>query len=114
MLGSRIACLIGLLAFVFIAWVFSVERRKFPLRVVVGGLALQLVLAFLILRTSWGRDAFDAAGAFFNRILEFVGKGSGFLFSEREGATLLETFAFGVLPTVIFFSSLMSILYHIG
>lgn len=114
MVGSRIACLLGLIAIIFLAWMLSTNRRRFPLRVVGGGLALQLVLAFLILRTKWGREAFDAAGEFFNRILEFVGKGSGFMFSRGDDASLLQTFAFGVLPTVIFFSSLMSILYHIG
>lgn len=114
MIGSRIACVIGLLALVLFAWIVSTDRRRFPWRIVSGGLALQLVLAFLILRTSWGRETFNAMGMFFNRILEFVGKGSGFLFNSGGDGSLLQTFAFGVLPTVIFFSALMSVLYHIG
>lgn len=114
MIASRFVCLLGLLAFIIIAWLVSTDRRRFPWRVVVGGLGLQLVLGFLILRTEWGRAIFDSLGAFFTRVMQFVGEGSGFLFRYGENTTLLETFAFGVLPTVIFFSALMSVLYHLG
>jgi CNT family concentrative nucleoside transporter len=116
MLGSRLVCLLGLLALVVLAWSVSSDRRRFPWRVVGGGLALQLTLGFLILRTSGGRWLFDGIGQAFQRILAFVGEGSGFLFQRQPSgdASLLETFAFGVLPTVVFFSSLMSVLYYLG
>jgi concentrative nucleoside transporter, CNT family len=114
MIVERLICVIGLVAFIFLAWVLSSDRGKFPWRVVCGGLALQIVLGFLILRTTPGRVAFDAAGSFFNRLMQFVGEGSGFLFRRGEDMSLIETFAFGVLPTVIFFSALMSVLYHLG
>lgn len=114
MLGSRLACLVGLVALIFLAWTVSSHRRRFPWRVVIGGLGLQLLLAFMILRTSRGRAIFDEIGKFFTHLLSFVSEGSGFLFNMREDASLLETFAFGVLPTVIFFSSLMSVLYYLG
>ncbi|MGB7329075.1 MAG: nucleoside transporter C-terminal domain-containing protein [Rubripirellula sp.] len=111
---ARLICVLGLFVFIFFAWVISTDRKRFPVRVVVGGLALQLVLAFLVLKTETGRNVFVKIGEAFEKVMDTVAAGSGFLFSARGDETLLTTFAFGVLPTVIFFSSLMSILYHIG
>jgi len=111
-------CVLGLITFIAMAWAVSSEKRRFPWRVVAGGLLLQFVLGFLVLGTTWGRRLFVAIGAGFEEVLASVGAGSGFLFSTGEGTplgdSLLGTFAFGVLPTVIFFSSLMSVLYHLG
>jgi CNT family concentrative nucleoside transporter len=109
---QRLICALGLIVFIGLAWVISRDRRRFPIRVVGGGLALQLILATLVLRTSGGRKLFDAIGDGFQAVMETVNAGSGFVFSQNE--SLLSTFAFGVLPTVIFFSSLMSVLYYIG
>jgi concentrative nucleoside transporter, CNT family len=114
MMGSRLTCVVGLLVMIGVAWLLSTDRRRFPLRIVAGGLALQMLLAFLILKTSKGQQVFDQVGEFFQRILGFVNEGSGFLFSSAGSTSLIETFAFGVLPTVIFFSALMNVLYHIG
>ncbi len=115
---ARMICLLGIFVFVAIAWLVSDNRRKFPLRVVAGGLFLQFLLAVLVLRTSPGRWVFQQIGDGFSAVMDTVKSGSGFLFSAGGdnplGDSLLGTFAFGVLPTVIFFSSLMSILYHIG
>ncbi|TWU48053.1 NupC/NupG family nucleoside CNT transporter [Rubripirellula reticaptiva] len=111
---ARLTCILGLFVFVLLAWIISTDRKRFPIRVVVGGLALQLTLAFLVLKTETGRWFFVKIGEAFEKVMETVAAGSGFLFSARGDETLLTTFAFGVLPTVIFFSSLMSILYHIG
>ncbi len=115
---ARMICLLGIFVFVAIAWLVSDNRRKFPLRVVAGGLFLQFLLAVLVLRTSPGRWVFQQIGDGFSAVMDTVKSGSGFLFSagcdNPLGDSLLGTFAFGVLPTVIFFSSLMSILYHIG
>lgn len=113
-MSSRLACLLGLVVFVLIAWLISEDRRRFPWRVVIGGLTLQLALALFVLRTSLGVNLFDAIGRGFERVMGTVSAGTGFLFNAGEDASLLTTFAFGVLPTVIFFSSLMSVLYHIG
>ncbi|WP_436715360.1 nucleoside transporter C-terminal domain-containing protein [Roseiconus lacunae] len=115
---ERILCLVGIVAFIGLAWLVSSDRKRFPVRVVIGGLLLQLVLAFLVLRTSYGREFFAWIGDAFTLVMESVNAGSGFLFSshlsEPFSESIVATFAFGVLPTVIFFSSLMSILYHIG
>ena len=115
---ARMICLLGLFVFVALAWSISSDRRRFPWRVVIGGLLLQFVLGLLVLRTDPGRRLFDAIGDGFQAVMKTVTAGSGFLFSTGPGNplgdNLLGTFAFGVLPTVIFFSALMSILYHLG
>ncbi|MEL6109219.1 MAG: nucleoside recognition domain-containing protein, partial [Planctomycetota bacterium] len=119
---QSLICLLGLATFVAAAWIVSSDRWRFPFRVVVGGLGLQFALAFLVLKTEIGRRIFDAIGSGFELVLGSVSAGSGFLFSaggdtefvESFNDSLVGTFAFGVLPTVIFFSSLMSILYHLG
>ncbi len=115
---ARLICAFGLIVFVALAWLISSDRRRFPVRVVVGGLLLQLLLAFTVLRTAPGRWLFERIGDAFTAVMETVNDGSGFLFTAGGenplGDSLLGTFAFGVLPTVIFFSSLMSILYYVG
>lgn len=114
---ARLICAVGLVAFIGIAWLISSDKRSFPIRVVVGGLLLQLVLGFAVLRTDPGRWLFERLGDGFSAVMETVNVGSGFLFSTQQnplGDSLLATFAFGVLPTIIFFSSLMSILYYVG
>ncbi|TWU03489.1 NupC/NupG family nucleoside CNT transporter [Neorhodopirellula pilleata] len=115
-LSSRAACLIGIVVFVGLAWSISTDRRRFPWRVVLGGLFLQVVLAYLVTGTRAGRWLFSRIGDAFTSVMSNVDVGSGFLFSTSDSSSggLLATFAFGVLPTVIFFSSLMSVLYYLG
>lgn len=115
---ARFICVFGLIVFIALAWLISTDRRRFPIRIVLGGLLLQLLLAFAVLRTSPGRWLFERIGDGFTAVMETVNAGTGFLFAAGDenplGDSLLGTFAFGVLPTVIFFSSLMSILYYLG
>ncbi len=107
-------CLLGLVSFIGLAWLVSEQRRMFPWRVVLGGVALQFGLALFVLKTSIGKRLFSGIGYGFTRVMDSVNAGSEFLFQAGDNRALLQTFAFGVLPTVIFFSALMSILYHIG
>ncbi|MDA8744120.1 NupC/NupG family nucleoside CNT transporter [Rubripirellula amarantea] len=111
---ARLICALGLAVFIGLAWLISTDRKRFPLRVVVGGLLLQLLLGLIVLRTDPGRYVFQLIGDAFTEVMATVKAGSGFLFSINGDQSLLNTFAFGILPTVIFFSSLMSILYHLG
>ncbi|MBL8817482.1 MAG: NupC/NupG family nucleoside CNT transporter [Planctomyces sp.] len=101
----------GLLVMVFIAWLLSSNRRLFPWRIVISGLVLQVVLCQLILGTSTGQIIFTAIGDFFTQLLSFVDAGCKFVFGDKYTDYY---FAFRVLPTIIFFSSLMSVLYHLG
>ena len=125
----RLTSLFGLVVMIGLAWLLSSQRRSIRWRIVVGGLLLQFGFAGLILWTppglsapigSWLNEGID----FFFRHLEgFVAQGAGFLFGifPRDGdpelpppISLLRSFAFGVLPTIIVFSSLMSVLYYFG
>ena len=101
----------GLLILIGIAWLMSSRRRQFPWRVVGSGLLIQLVLAVLILRTILGQRTFAVIGEAFNVLLGFVDEGCALVFGENFGDFY---FAFRVLPTIIFFSSLMAVLYHFG
>lgn len=119
----RLHSLLGLVAMIFLAWIVSSNRRRFPTRVVVGGLILQFVLAAAVLWTKPGKWFFEGANRAVEGFQQFVSVGSGFVFglfptSSQHVADdrlfLVNSFAFGVLPTVIVFSSLMSVLYHLG
>lgn len=101
----------GLLVMILLAWLMSSNRRLFPWRVVLGGLVLQLAFAALILGTDFGNSLFAGIGEFFTGLLDFVDAGCLFVFGPKYTEMY---FAFRVLPTIIFFSSLMSILYHLG
>jgi CNT family concentrative nucleoside transporter len=119
---ERFVSLFGLVVMIGLAWLMSSHRSRFPWRIVLVGCLLQFVFAVLTLRTTWGIALFDQLGEFFNTILAFVDEGSSLLFAingEVDAGlpprlSLLKSFAFGVLPTIIFFSAFMSILYHIG
>jgi len=102
---------VGLLAMIGLAWLLSSHRRRFPWRVVVGGLMLQLLLVALILKTKFGQTLFRNLGDAFNGMLGFVDGGCALIFGDNFAE---HYFAFRVLPSIVFFSSLMAVLYHLG
>ena len=108
---ERVISLLGLVVMMGLAWAMSEHKKQVNLRVVWGGLLLQLVLAVFILKTSIGAAIFQSIGDFFTATLGFVDAGTSLVFGEEY---LHHFFAFKVLPTIIFFSSLMSILYYLG
>ena len=102
-----------------LAWAMSNNRSKINLRLVIGGVLLQLAFALLILKTGPGHDLFHWLGDVFRNMQSFTDAGTKLLFgiNQADGPPdpmLLRAFAFGVLPTIIFFSALMSVLYHLG
>ena len=108
---ERVISLLGLVVMMGLAWAMSEHKKQVRLRVVWGGLLLQFVLALFILKTSIGAAIFQSIGDFFTATLGFVDAGTSLVFGEEY---LHHFFAFKVLPTIIFFSSLMSILYYLG
>ena len=108
--------LFGLAVLVGLAALFSTDRRAIDWRLVGAGLLLQIVFAVLVLYTGPGRALFEAAGTLFAQILEFTYEGSSFIFGEELGRPDSGSvyFAFQVLPTIIFFASLMGVLYFLG
>ncbi len=108
---ERVISAFGLLVMIGLAWLMSAHRRRVNWRLVAMGLLLQFVFAWLTLKTEPGRLTFDALGMLFLQVLDFVDAGASFVFG-KEFRTFY--FAFSVLPTIIFFSSLMSVLYYLG
>ena len=108
---ERLISLLGLVVMVALAFAMSADRRKVNLRLVGTGVGLQFLLALLVLKTSPGQAVFGHMGAFFTALLNYVDAGSGFVFGEAFGEHF---FAFKVLPTIIFFSALTGLLYHLG
>jgi CNT family concentrative nucleoside transporter len=117
----RATSLLGLAVFIFLAWLMSTHKRRVNIRVVVGGLALQFLFAVVILWTPPGQWLFAGITILFEHLQDFVAAGTQFMFgmageiqTESRTVQLTTSFAFGVLPTIIFFSSLMSVLYYFG
>ena len=99
---------IGIFAMLLIAWALGQNRRTRNNRVILGGLGLQFLLALLVMRTKEGNAVFTVVGKMFSGMLDFVNEGSAVVFGDSYSEFY---FAFKVLPTIIFFSSLMAILY---
>ena len=110
-LATRLMSLLGLATMIGLAWLMSSHRRKFPGRIVLGGLCLQFAFAIVILHTTPGKWIFERVNEVFNAFLGCVASGSTFLFGDSYEE---HRFAFGVLPTIIFFSALMSVFYYYG
>jgi len=107
----RLIPLVGLLAFHGVAVLFSTNRSAIKWRPVLWGLTLQLALALFVLRTSLGVMTFQFIGAAFDRLMEFSDVGAEFVF----GASFTDHFvAFKILPSITFFSALVSLLYYFG
>ncbi|MEO0534536.1 MAG: NupC/NupG family nucleoside CNT transporter [Cyanobacteria bacterium P01_A01_bin.123] len=103
--------LLGLVVFVGIAYGLSVNRQAVRWRTVAWGIGIQLILALFILRTPIGLGVFQFLGNLVTQFLDFTDAGAAFVFGENFRDFF---FAFKVLPTVIFFSAFISILYHYG
>jgi len=105
----------GLLVIIAIAYVFSSNRKAVSWRVVVTGLVIQVVLAVSILYVPVIRFLFEFVGKIFVKILDFTKVGSEFLFGEFLDMDKYGTiFAFQILPTIIFFSAITSVLFYYG
>lgn len=107
--------LLGMVVLILIAWVFSANRKAILWRTVIIGLAIQLILAVSILYVPFVRVSFDFVGKIFVKILDFTKEGSTFLFGSLMDVDKLGSiFAFQILPTIIFFSALTSLLFYLG
>lgn len=127
--------LLGIVVFILFAWLISVNRRAVDWRVIAWGLGLQFVFALLILKTAPGVWFFQQMNDVFTNLIGYTTEGARFIFgnlvlnnvpvgtaagpmSPVSGtgawANTGAFFAFNVLPTIIFFSSLMTLLYYLG
>ncbi len=106
--------LAGIAAIILIAVAFSSNRKAINLRVVGAAFALQAALAFLVIKTPWGRAVIQAMSDGVAELLGYATKGTEFLFGPSASNPLAHTFAIAALPVIIFFASLVAILYHLG
>lgn len=114
-LTSLLRGLLGMAVLVILSWLFSNNRRAVNWKVVATGLAIQVTLAVGVLYIPLVRLLFEAGGKVFVEILNFTKAGSEFLLGGLLDANKFGfIFAFQVLPTIIFFSALMSLLFYLG
>ncbi|TVZ58698.1 CNT family concentrative nucleoside transporter [Flavobacteriaceae bacterium MAR_2010_105] len=115
-MGSLWRGVLGMISLIFIAFLFSRNRKAIDWKIVGIGLTFQLIIALGVLKVNAIKVAFEFVGKLFISVLDFTREGSKFLF---EGLVVdMDTFgfifAFQVLPTILFFSALTSVLFYLG
>ncbi len=107
---------LGMFVLIIIAFLFSSNKKAIDWKKVGIGLALQLLIAIGVLKVSFIQKVFEFIGGIFIEILEYTKAGSEFLFAGivADTNTFGYIFAFQVLPTIIFFSALTSLLFYLG
>ena len=112
-MSERFMSAFGIVVMLLICWACSNNRKLIPWRVIIMGMLLQLALGIFILNTQIGQTIFGAVGAFVTQLLDFSTEGARFLFGNLvSDQSIGAIFAFKVLPTIIFVSSLMAVLYY--
>jgi len=110
--------LLGIAVLLTFAWLLSSNRRRIPWRIIVGGLALQWLLALAVLRTNTGEAVFDAVGRFVTLILRGADEGAGFVFGELAGnnpSVAWKAIAgIKIMTTIIVVATLSAVGYHYG
>lgn len=104
----------GAVTLLIIAFVFSTNKRKIRLRTVLSALALQAAIGGFVLYLPAGRSVLSTLSEGVTQLLAFSTSGIEMVFGPLVGESVGFSFALNVLPVVIFFSALMSVLYHIG
>jgi CNT family concentrative nucleoside transporter len=112
---ARFTGLLGLLVFLGLAYAFSTDRKAIRWRTVAWGLGLQIVFAFLVIKWSYGQTILHAGSVAVTSMLSHAADGSSMVFGRLgTPGDALSTFAFAVLPTIIFVSAFFAVLYHLG
>ncbi|MBS0478144.1 MAG: NupC/NupG family nucleoside CNT transporter, partial [Proteobacteria bacterium] len=106
--------LAGIAVILLIAFALSNNRRAISLRVVGAAFLLQAAIAVLVLKAPWGVAALQGASNGVSALLGYANQGTEFLFGPAASNPLAQTFAVAALPVIIFFASLVSILYYLG
>lgn len=122
--------LIGAAVILGIGYAFSTNRKAINWTTIAWGLSLQVVFAFIVLKTSIGQTVFEFIGGYITRLLGFSSVGAAFVFGPLgdanvwgramtgaigpDGAQYAVIFAFQILPTIIFIAALFAILYYFG
>jgi CNT family concentrative nucleoside transporter len=105
----------GIVVILAIAVLFSSNRRWIQLRIVAAAFALQAGLALLVLGTSWGQRVIGAMSTGVSNLLGYAKAGTDFIFGPLAAPAVGgNSFAIAALPVIIFFASVISILYYLG
>ena len=113
--GSILKGVLGIIVILFIAWLFSTDRRKVNWRTVGMALLLQFIIAFSVLMFPPVQTFFEYAGKCFMAVLGWTKAGADFLFGplmNTNGVGYI--FVFQILPTIVFFSALTTLLFYLG
>tara|TARA_B100000900_G_scaffold112883_1_gene94393 strand:- start:108 stop:1547 length:1440 start_codon:yes stop_codon:yes gene_type:complete len=116
---SLVRGILGIVFLIFISFLISNNKKAINWKTAVIGLIIQIILAVGILKISWVKMIFEGAGKIFIKILEFTQEGTKFLFAELGSNPAVMDSAYSnfivvILPTVIFFSALTSVLFYLG
>ncbi|CAE6915340.1 NupC/NupG family nucleoside CNT transporter [Vibrio sp. B1FLJ16] len=118
---SLFMSLVGMVVLLAIAFAFSSNRKAINFRTVGGAFAIQFALGAFVLYVPWGRDLLNGFSSGVSNVIAYGNDGTSFLFGGLVSDKMFEVFggggfifAFRVLPTLIFFSALISVLYYIG
>ena len=109
--------LLGMGVLIFISWIFSSNRRAVSWKVVLTGLSMQVILALGVLYVPFIQAFFEFGGKLFVKVLDFTQAGVEFLFASMVTGKIelgLINFVVKILPTIIFFSALTSLLFYLG
>jgi CNT family concentrative nucleoside transporter len=112
----RFTGILGMITMMGLAYAFSTNRRAIRYKTVAWGLGLQIAFAFLVMRSDYGRLAFEKLGAGANWLLDFAYYGTSFVFGDlgEKNSPRGFYFAFQALPTIIFIAALFAVLYYLG
>ena len=113
-MNQKLLGVAGIVVILAIAYALSANRKAIRLRVVGAAFALQAFIAWLVLYTSWGRAGILGLSGGVSDLLSYANKGTEFLFGPSDANPLAHTFAIAALPVIIFFASLVAILYYLG
>lgn len=107
--------IIGMAFLIFVSFLFSNNKKAINWKTAGFGLLIQLILAVGVLKVGWVQEIFEFAGKIFVKILEFTMEGTKFLFGDLVSLDNFGgVFVFAILPTVIFFAALTSVLFYFG
>ena len=116
LLTCRLFAFVGIITFLLIAFLFSKDKKNISIKLVLSALLMQFGLAFLILKTEFGRKFFESISFGFSSLYGFADVGASFIFgnlSNMSGAWGM-IFFIKVVPIIIFFGALTSLLFHLG
>ena len=117
---DRLISLLGMVVLLGIGFLLSKHKRSISLRTVLGALAIQVLFGFIVLRWPLGRQALQGVSTGVQNVIGYANEGINFLFGgltspgSEISQNLGTVFAFQVLPIIVFFSSLISVLYYLG